>query len=396
MIEEATAIELNEDYCSRCRLCCSVCPFEAVSFDANTDKVSIQVERCQLCGLCASTCPSHVIELAYYDEKLLIDHIEKEMKALGARTLAVMCRGSSPPSGEMLPELKEQYAKGLVSFRVPCVGRLSPEFYLKALSIGINKIIAVQCDEQFCRFKRGSELNIRRVQLLKIFLEQFGYGKDTLAIIKNPLQAVYDTEKCVGCDKCEFICPYDAIEAQQLATPQIDYGLCKGCGACALVCPHSAIQVKGFEYEPLSQTIQKHRVEARKLKAKGVSPSILVFCCQWAEFSALDNAKDNFVTDNAIIIEIPCFNSLDPVHVLDALLSGFDGVLAVVCRDEDCKLEEGRGIAEGNILALERMLQKLNLKDRFEVFKTSPRYIGSFDSKLDSFTSKIASLSGSD
>ncbi|MBN2187631.1 MAG: hydrogenase iron-sulfur subunit [Dehalococcoidia bacterium] len=393
MIEAATAIELNEDYCSRCRLCCSVCPFEAVSFDANADKVSIDIENCQFCGQCASTCPAHAIELAYYDEKLLIKHIEEEINTSGARTLVMMCRGSSPPSGEMWQILEKQNIKGFVPVRVPCVGRLSPEFYLEALSIGMNKIIAVQCDEKFCRFKRGSELNIRRVQLLKTLLEQLGYEKDTLVIIKNPLQAVYDTEKCVGCDKCEFICPYDAIEAQPLATPQIDYGLCKGCGACALVCPHSAIQLNGFEYEHLSQTIQGHRVEAKRLRARGVSPIILVFCCQWAEFSALDNAKDNSATENAMIVEIPCFNSLDPVHILDALLSGFDGVLAVICRDEDCKLEEGRGITEGNILALEGMLHKLNLKGRFEVFKTSPRYMGSFGSKLNSFISKISSLS---
>jgi coenzyme F420-reducing hydrogenase delta subunit/formate hydrogenlyase subunit 6/NADH:ubiquinone oxidoreductase subunit I len=393
LIEEATAIELNEDYCSRCKLCCSVCPFEAVSFDPNMDRVSVDIEGCQLCGQCASTCPAHAIVLAYYDEKSLIEHIEEEMSTSGARNLVIMCRGSSPPSGEIWQILQEQDVKSHVPVRVPCVGRLSTEFYLQALSRGINKIITVQCDEKFCRFKRGSELNLRRVQLLKIMLEQLGYGKDKLVVIENPLQALYDTEKCVGCDKCEFICPYDAIEAQSLATPQIDYGLCKGCGACALVCPHSAIQLRGFEYEPLSQTIQEYKAEAERLRARGVSPIILVFCCQWAEFSALDNAKVNPVTENAMIVEIPCFNSLDPVHVLDALLSGFDGVLAVVCRDGDCKLEEGRGITEGNILALEGMLHKLNLKDKFEVFKTSPRYMGSFDSKLNSFISKISSSS---
>jgi len=394
-VEEATAIKLDETYCSKCKLCFSVCPFEAISFDANADKISIDVERCELCGLCASTCPAGAIELAYYDEESLIDYVKEEAEALGARTLVLMCRGSSPPSQEIADVIKEQDVDGFIPLRVPCVGRLSPEFYLRALSISINKIIAIQCDEGFCRFGKGSEISIRRAQLLRVLLEQFGYKRDTVTIIKNPLKAIYDTERCVGCDKCEFICPYGAVKAQPLATPQINLETCKGCGVCALVCPHLAIQLKGFEYEPSFQVIRKYEIEARKLKARGLSPVVLVFCCQWAEFSALDHVKDGFVRENVFIVEIPCFNALDPVHVLDALLSGFDGVLAVVCRDDDCKLREGRAIAEGNTLSLERTLERLNLRDRFEVFKTSPRYIASLDPKLDSFISKISSLSSS-
>ncbi len=392
MIQEAVAIKLNEDYCSKCKLCCTVCPFEAISLDANTGKIEIDAEKCQLCGICASTCPSLAIELAYYDEKALINHVREQMEAFGTKTLVVMCRGSSPPSGEILDVLKEQNVKEFIPVRVPCVGRLSPTFDLKALSLGINRIVAIQCDHNSCRYKRGSEINIRRVQLLKAVLEQFGPKGETLTIIEHPLKAVYATDKCVGCDKCEFICPYGAIEAQSFATPQVSLEACKGCGACAIVCPHMAIQLQGFEYEPSSQAIKEYGVEARELKARGVSPIVLVFCCQWAEFRTLDYIKNGFIRPNVIVAQIPCFNALDPVHVLEALLSGFDGVLAVVCRDEDCKLSEGRGTAEDNLLALERTLERLNLRERFEVFKTSPRYLGSFDPKLDSFILEISSL----
>ncbi len=396
MIQEAVAIKLNEDYCSKCGLCCAVCPFEAISLDANTGKVEIDAEKCQFCGMCASTCPSLAIELAYYDEKALINHVREQREALGTGTLVAMCRGSSPPSGEILDVLKEQNVKEFIPVRVPCVGRLSPgSFYLKALSVGINKIVAIQCDRSSCRYKRGSEINIRRLQVLRVVLEQLGYKGEVLTILENPLKAVYATEKCVGCDKCEFICPYGAIEAQPFATPQVDLEACKGCGACAIVCPHIAIQLQGFEYEPSSQAIQEYGVEARKLKASGTSPIVLVFCCQWAEFSTLDHIENGFIRPNVMIAPIPCFNALDPVHVLDALVSGFDGVLAVVCRDEDCKLDEGRGMAEDNLLALERTLERLNLRERFEILKTSPRYVGSFDTELDSFVLKISSLSGS-
>ncbi len=391
MITEVS-IKLTEDYCGKCGICYSICPSEALSLDVNKGELKIDIEKCQVCGICASACPSSAIELAYYDYKSLINYIEKQKVTLKTKNLVIMCRGSSPPSCEILDILKEQNVNKFISLRLPCVGRLPTEFYLKAFTIGINKIIVVQCEEDFCRFEKGSKINIRRVLLLQTLLEQFGYERDILTIIKSSLKAVYDTDECIGCDKCESICPYDAIEAQPFSTPQINLEKCTGCGACALVCPYLAMQLKGFEYESLSQMIQRHKAKIEELKVKGVSPIVLVFCCQWAEFSALDYARDGFVRENVIIVEIPCFNALDPYQVLEALTSGFDGVLAIVCSEEDCKLKEGRDTAERNTLALKRVLNNLNLADRFEVCINSPRYTSDFDSKLESFITKISSL----
>ena len=302
-----------------------------------------------------------------------------------------MCRASSPTSCDILEVLKEQEINKFVPLRLPCVGRVQLEFYIQALSLGMKKIITVQCDDASCRCKKGSENSTNNLARLKGLLKGAGYNGNVLTQIKNPPKAVYHTEKCVGCDKCEFICPYHAIEAQPLATPVINLEKCKGCGACALVCPHFAIQLQGFEYEPSSQAIKRYKAEAES-KVKGASPLVLVFCCQWAEFSALDRVKDGFLKDNAVIVEVPCFNGLDPVHVLEAFRSGFSGVLAVVCSDDDCKLEEGRQSAKQNASVLAKALEKLNLTDRFEICNTSPRYIGEFDSKVESFMAKISSL----
>jgi len=387
MESREVAIEINQDYCSKCRLCYSICPFEAISLDTNTGQVGIEIEKCQVCGICASICPSSAVELVYYSYKSLIDYVKELEGTLKTKALVVMCRGSSSPSCEIPDVLKEQNLSEFIPLRVPCVGRLSPEFYLKVLTIGINKIIAIQCAEDFCRYKRGSQVNTRRLLALQVLLEQLGYGRDVLKIVKNPLMAVYDTEKCVGCDKCEFICPYDAIEVQSLGTPEITEA-CKGCGACAVVCPHLAIQINGFEYETSSQMIQHYGTVMKERKARGISPVILVFCCQWAEFSALDDLKRNSLRENVLIIEIPCLTKLDPTQVLQALRLGFDGVLAFGCSKEECKLKEGRIIAEQNISVLELILDRLNLAHRFEVYEGSPRYVGDFDSKLKSFIAK--------
>ncbi|MEM3760837.1 MAG: hydrogenase iron-sulfur subunit, partial [Candidatus Bathyarchaeia archaeon] len=361
MEEECVAvISINQDYCSKCSICYSICPYEAINRDAETGKVEIDVQKCQLCGICYSACPVFAIEIAYYNYRDLLDYVEKTRKKLGSETLVLMCRGNSPSTLEVEEILTEQglSIKNYIPLRLPCSGRVPTEFVFKVLGSGIKNIVSVQCEDAFCRFKEGTKINTRRLFLGKKVLEQLGFSKDAVRVVKYSRKVVYDTTKCVGCDKCVFICPYAAIEAEAFATPKILYDYCMGCGACALVCPHHAIQLKGFEFE---NVLKRYWESAYKLKAEGKSPVILVFCCQWSEFQALDNPESVLLKKNAVTLEVPCFKALDPVHVVNALNSGFDGVMAVVCPTEDCKLQEGRDTAERNITVLKDYLKKANL-----------------------------------
>jgi coenzyme F420-reducing hydrogenase delta subunit len=83
---------------------------------------------------------------------------------------------------------------------------------------------------------------------------------------------------------------------------------------------------------------------------------------------------------------------MDPIHVINALRCGFDGVMAVVCSAEDCKLQEGKDTAERNLAVLKDALKKMNLLERFEFFEASPRCAGDFNQKLDAFYKKIAAM----
>jgi coenzyme F420-reducing hydrogenase delta subunit len=384
---DKTAVEIKDDYCSRCSVCYSICPFEAITRNQETGEVKIDIEICQVCGICYSACPAGAIDTAYYDADLLFRYVEEEMKEKHIQNIVLTCRGNTPSSCEVVDLLKEQKITSFIPVRLPCIGRVSPDFFLKAFALGADKIVAIQCEEDFCRSKRGSIINTRRLLLTQAILEALGFGKNRLTVIETSNKAEYDTSKCVGCDKCVFICPYEAIEAEPLATPKINFERCVGCGACALVCPHFAIQLKNSEYEPTSLRMRQIMC---KLKEKDASPAILVFCCSWAEFSALDTFDKNILPKNVALIEIPCFKALDPVHVVEALYLGFDGVLAVVCSEKDCKLEKGRETAERNAQVLKKTLEKLKLTDRFELFESSPRYVGGFNKKLNEFTHKIS------
>jgi ferredoxin len=385
-------IEIADDYCSRCGICVAVCPFEAISKDEEQNKIILDLEECRVCGLCVTACPLSAIDLIYYDVDSMTKKVQNDMVAKGTKTLVMSCRGSNPVTFDIEDNLKEENLENYVSLRLPCVGRIPPEFYLNNLAFGMEKVVVLQCEEDFCRFKNGSKIGINRFELLKDTVDVLGYNPDNFIIKKNSLKAVYDTEKCVGCGKCVFICPYDAIEWKDVSTPEINTDDCMGCGACALVCPHQAIELRGYEFEPISEIIKNCSGKAVKAKAQG-KPAILLFVCQWSEFSTLDEVQKGCLTEGITIIELPCAKGFDPVLVLEAISLGFEGVMAVICPEELCKLEEGTYLGERNFSALKKVLKQYNLQDRFESFKVSPKYPGEFTEKLEEFKNKISSLS---
>lgn len=392
MSEKCLAVvEIDQDLCSRCCVCHSICPFDAIKRDS-TGKVEISSQDCEVCGICYSACPSSAIKSKYYTYDNLSEYVKQAFeKTQEVDTLVLMCRGNSPSTGEIQDILKEQGLNvgSYIPLRLPCAGRVPTDFVFEALSLGVKNIISVQCEEAFCRNKEGAKINARRLVLAKDVLEQLGYDENAVRVVKFSRKAVYDVLECVGCDKCIFICPYKAIEFEPFATPKVDLEKCVGCGACQLVCPHHAIQVKGFEFESV---LKRYGTSAQQLKAKNNCPAVLAFVCQWSEFPDLDNPSKAFEGKNVLALEVPCFKSLDPVHVVNALNCGFDGVMAVVCPSKDCKLQEGRDTAERNLDVMLNVLKKKGLLDRFELYEESPRCEGDFDQKLNAFCKKISAL----
>jgi len=392
MSEKCLAVvNINQDLCSRCCVCHSLCPYEAINRDKETGKVEIDIQKCQVCGICYSSCPSAAIEMEYYNYNNLMDYVDCLQKKGKADTLVLMCRGNSPSTCEMEDILADQgIVKGnYIPLRIPCSGRVPTDFVFKVLNSGIKNIVSIQCEDKFCRYKEGTKINTRRLQLSKNVLEQLGFDKNVVRVVKYSRKAIWDNTKCVGCDKCVFICPYDAIKAEPFASPKIIQEECVGCGACALVCPHQAIEVKGFEFE---NVINRYGDTASVLKAKSKQPALLLFVCQWSEFSALDDPESILKGKNALALEVPCFKALDPVHVVNALNCGFDGVMGVVCSAEDCKLQKGRDTSERNVDVLKIVLKKLNLLDRFELYEASPRCEGDFSKKVGEFYQKLSAM----
>lgn len=61
--KEPTIITINTNLCSGCGTCVDTCPYQALHFDDETNKVNVIEALCEGCGDCVASCRCHAIEL---------------------------------------------------------------------------------------------------------------------------------------------------------------------------------------------------------------------------------------------------------------------------------------------------------------------------------------------
>jgi heterodisulfide reductase subunit A len=78
-IEPITA-EVDETRCSGCRLCASVCPYHAISFDIEHNASNINPLLCRGCGTCVTACPAGAITGHGFTNVQIMAEIEGVLK----------------------------------------------------------------------------------------------------------------------------------------------------------------------------------------------------------------------------------------------------------------------------------------------------------------------------
>lgn len=77
---------------------------------------------------------------------------------------------------------------------------------------------------------------------------------------------------CIGCGKCEEVCPYQAVELREIEKSfeditiiikksYVNSALCKGCGTCGATCPVGAISVKHYDFNQIGVMIDSYLLE---------------------------------------------------------------------------------------------------------------------------------------
>lgn len=74
LLHEPIFVSVNEDRCSGCKICISLCPYKALEFNEEKKVVKVNEVLCEGCGACVSSCPSGAMQ-----QKNFIDRQVYEM-----------------------------------------------------------------------------------------------------------------------------------------------------------------------------------------------------------------------------------------------------------------------------------------------------------------------------
>jgi len=93
-------------------------------------------------------------------------------------------------------------------------------------------------------------------------------------------------------------------------------------------------------------------------------PKIVGFLCNWCSYAGADLAGVSRIQypPNLRIIRVMCSGRVDPAFVLEAFISGADGVLIAGCHPGDCHYIAGNYKAQRRGILLKKLLEQFGVE----------------------------------
>jgi heterodisulfide reductase subunit A len=77
--KEPIVAEVDRDKCNGCRICISICPYDAI--ELSEGRAVVNEAKCEGCGACTAACPVGAIQLRNYRNEQALKMIEAVLAA---------------------------------------------------------------------------------------------------------------------------------------------------------------------------------------------------------------------------------------------------------------------------------------------------------------------------
>ena len=131
------------------------------------------------------------------------------------------------------------------------------------------------------------------------------------------------------------------------------------------------------------------------MNGNGFEPKIVAFTCNWCSYAAADLAGTSRIhyPPNVRTVRVMCSGMVDPIFVLRALETGFDGVLIAGCHFGDCHYVSGNVKAQERVETIRRILYTLGLEDeRLRLEWISAAEGGIFAETIEKYVGQLKEL----
>ncbi len=146
-------------------------------------------------------------------------------------------------------------------------------------------------------------------------------GEVENTICLESLTPEVDTDKCIGCGRCEDVCAYRAVRVRMRKGQQpgavIEHDVCRSCGACTAVCPTGAITQGPMSQDSISKQINQHAMMDKPVAIESIWDSGSPF---------LSREK----------ITLMCLRMVRPSMIIEAVASGEPALTISLSKDAQC------------------------------------------------------------
>jgi F420-non-reducing hydrogenase iron-sulfur subunit len=98
----------------------------------------------------------------------------KSTNGFSPRIVAFLCNWCTYTGADLAGVARMQSSPCVRVIRTMCSGRVDPTFVLKAFEKGADGVMIGGCHIGDCHYSEGNYKTLRRVEMLKILLEQYG------------------------------------------------------------------------------------------------------------------------------------------------------------------------------------------------------------------------------
>jgi F420-non-reducing hydrogenase iron-sulfur subunit len=96
------------------------------------------------------------------------------------KIIGFLCEWCSYQGADLAGTSRLQYPESLISIRVMCSSRISPQFVIKAFQKGADGVLLAACHIGDCHYQKGNFLSAKWVAITRELLDFIGIDKNRL------------------------------------------------------------------------------------------------------------------------------------------------------------------------------------------------------------------------
>ncbi len=179
---EAITSQIDEELCTMCGVCASICPFSAIVWEKGQTAKVIEA-ACAGCGACAAACNFGAITMRHFTDEQYTAQIRAVLAEKPEEKVFVFaCNWCSYSGGDMAGITRLGYPATNRVVRTMCSARVSEEMVLEAFRCGAPIVLVSGCHYADCHYIDANRQTVKHVQRLWNKLEKAGVRPERLQL----------------------------------------------------------------------------------------------------------------------------------------------------------------------------------------------------------------------